>query len=173
MNFTITQIIAVVLGGVIVLWIVWLHRQLSLARAAVKALTPPGLAKLEAQVRATSGDARDALTRIDRLSRRCEALHDQLQTSLQHVGVVRFSPFRDTGGDQSFAIAILDHFANGIVLSGLHNRSDTRVFAKPVQEGQSSYTLSKEEQEAIALAIGNGDGDEHSARSAGSRGNRT
>jgi Protein of unknown function (DUF4446) len=172
MNVTVTQAIAAVLLGIVLLWVGWLHRQLSVARTQIQALTPPGMAKLEAQLQNTSGNTRDALTRIDELWRRCDNLHDQLQTCLQHVGVVRFSPFRDTGGDQSFAIALLDHHANGIVVSSLHNRTDTRVFAKPVQQGQSSFTLSHEEQEAISIAIRHGDTGEHRQRARELRGSR-
>ena len=62
-------------------------------------------------------------------------------------------PFSDTGGDQSFAIAMLDSLGNGVVLSSLHSRTDTRVFAKPVQGGRSKFQLSDEEQDAIKKAL--------------------
>ena len=65
---------------------------------------------------------------------------------------MRFNPFSDTGGDQSFSIALLDGAGDGLVISSLFGRSETRVFAKPVQGGQSKYTLTDEEQEAIQLA---------------------
>jgi len=67
---------------------------------------------------------------------------------------VRFNPFEDVGGDQSFAIALLDQHGNGLVLSSLHNRAETRVYAKPIQAGRSEYTLSAEEQQALAQAYG-------------------
>ena len=71
----------------------------------------------------------------------------------QHVGIVRFNPFSDKGGDQSFAIAILDDHADGIVLSSMQSRTDNRVYGKPVVGGQSTYTLGNEEREAIARAM--------------------
>ena len=67
--------------------------------------------------------------------------------------MIRYNPFADTGGDQSFAIALLDSLGNGVVLSSLHSRTDTRVFAKPVQSGRSRYQLSDEEQDAIKKAL--------------------
>jgi hypothetical protein len=73
---------------------------------------------------------------------------------MQHVSVVRFNPFADKGGDQSFVVALLDDHADGVVLSGLHSRVDSRIYAKPVVSGQSNYTLTAEEQEAIARAMG-------------------
>lgn len=86
-----------------------------------------------------------------------EALHTKLELrsrgSLQHIGLVRFNPFEDTGSDQSFAIALLDERHDGIVLSSLHGRTNTRLFAKPVENGSSSHTLSEEESRAISIAI--------------------
>jgi len=81
-----------------------------------------------------------------------DALDRVLQTAIQRVGLVRFNPFEETGGDQSFAIALLDQHGNGIVFSSLHNRAETRVYAKPVQDGRSEYTLSTEEEQALAQA---------------------
>ncbi|HSR35143.1 MAG TPA: DUF4446 family protein [Anaerolineae bacterium] len=72
--------------------------------------------------------------------------------SLQHLGVVRYNPFHDTGGDQSFAIALVDGHGNGVVLSSLHARDATRVYAKPLQKWESNYSLTEEEKQAIALA---------------------
>ena len=100
------------------------------------------------------------LRRLDDIGQRVDALnklHQELerlsQRTIQRVGVVRFNPFADTGGDQSFAIALLDAEGNGIVLSSLHSRTDTRVFAKQVQSGRSRHALSDEEQDAIRKAL--------------------
>ncbi len=86
---------------------------------------------------------------VDRLARRLEKA---AYFSLQHLGVVRFNPFSDTGGDQSFAIALVDGHGNGVVLSSLHARDVTRVYAKPLQKWESTYQLTDEEKQAIALA---------------------
>lgn len=75
------------------------------------------------------------------------------QRSLQHIGMVRFNPFEDTGSDQSFAIALLDNRRDGIVISSLHGRANTRIFAKPVANGASEHHLSDEESEAIRVAV--------------------
>jgi hypothetical protein len=73
--------------------------------------------------------------------------------SLQHIGLVRFNPFEDTGSDQSFAIALLDDERDGIVISSLHGRQNTRIFAKPVANGTSAHNLSDEESQAIRIAV--------------------
>jgi len=75
-------------------------------------------------------------------------------SSIQKVGIVRFNPFSDTGGDLSFAVALLDYQNNGVVLSSLHSREGTRIYAKPILNGQSKYNLSEEEQEALKKAMG-------------------
>ena len=105
-------------------------------------------ADLGTQARRLSG----AEGNLNRLRSRSEALESRLQLALKHVGLIRYRAYENTGGDQSFALAILDDARNGVVLSGLHGRDGDRVFAKPVQAGLSSYALSPEEQSAIAQA---------------------
>ncbi len=90
---------------------------------------------------------------LERLSELHEYLETRSRGSLQHVGLVRFNPFEDTGSDQSFAIALLDDRRDGIVISSLHGRGQTRVFAKPVEGGASTHTLSDEEAQAIQIAV--------------------
>lgn len=75
---------------------------------------------------------------------------------IQKVGLVRFNPFRDAGGNQSFALALLNDENSGIVLTGLHARETTRIYIKDVARGGSRSELSKEEKQAIDVAIGKG-----------------
>ncbi|HZU14953.1 MAG TPA: DUF4446 family protein [Chloroflexota bacterium] len=77
-----------------------------------------------------------------------------LPRTIRHVGLVRFSPFHDTGGDQSFALALLDGRGDGVVVTALHSRTDSRLYAKPIEQHQSTYTLTPEEREAMARAVG-------------------
>lgn len=74
--------------------------------------------------------------------------------SFQKSSLVRYNPFEDTGGDQSFVIALLNGNNSGIVVSSLHSRTGTRVYAKQIVSGKpSSHQLSKEEREAVEKAI--------------------
>ena len=73
---------------------------------------------------------------------------------IQRVGVVRFNPFPDTGGNQSFVMAMLDARGDGVVLSSLHSRGGTRVYLKQVTIGRAETALSQEEIEAIGRALG-------------------
>lgn len=72
---------------------------------------------------------------------------------IQKLGFVRFQAFQNTGGDQSFALALLDGSGNGIVISSIFGREESRVYCKPVQMGVSSYPISAEEKEAIEKAV--------------------
>lgn len=81
--------------------------------------------------------------------------HQRLSLShLQKSGFIRFNPFANTGGDQSFILAILDGHNDGFVISSLHSRDQTRTFAKSVKNGKGEkFELSKEEKMAIDKAI--------------------
>ncbi len=90
--------------------------------------------------------------RLDDLGRKLEVLQKKSLAFFQKFGVVRFNPFKDVGGDQSFSIALLDANDNGFVVTSLYSRAENRVYAKPVAAGKSKYQLSEEEKEAIARA---------------------
>ncbi len=75
-----------------------------------------------------------------------------IMKTLQRIGVVRFNPFKDMGGNQSFAIALIDKNNDGLVLSSLYTRERVNVFAKPIENGISIFPLTKEEEEAIKQA---------------------
>ena len=94
-----------------------------------------------------------ASARMAQLEATHATIDERTRRSLQHIGMVRFNPFDDTGSDQSFAIAMLDDRRDGIVISSLHGRANTRVFAKPVEGGASSHHLSDEEAHAIRIAV--------------------
>ncbi|HEX9008373.1 MAG TPA: DUF4446 family protein [Patescibacteria group bacterium] len=73
---------------------------------------------------------------------------------LQRIGFMRYNPFTDTGGDQSFSMCLLDEKGNGIMVSSLHSRENTRLYAKKIENGKpQAQVLSKEEQEVIKQAL--------------------
>ncbi len=90
---------------------------------------------------------------LDDLKRFVEDMHLASRRYIQGIGIVRFNAFENTGGDQSFALALLDAAGDGFVLSSLHGRDESRVYAKPVEQGSSRYTLSAEEQQAVNHAL--------------------
>lgn len=87
------------------------------------------------------------------LAKQIEELKIEGMQSIQKVGTVRYNPFADTGGNQSFVLAFLDGHDSGFVLTSLHSRDSTRIFAKPVKEGkEAGFEFSKEEISAILQA---------------------
>ena len=69
---------------------------------------------------------------------------------LQKVGFIRFNPFTDTGGNQSFVVSLLDENGTGVVISSLHSRENTRIYARAIEKGQcQDQVLSKEERQVI------------------------
>jgi len=100
--------------------------------------------------------ADDAAAKLEELAEYCRELDAGVKRSLQRIGVVRFNPFGDTGGDQSFSVALLDAKGDGLVISSLFGRRESRIYVKPIEKGQSKYALSDEELQAIHLAEGQG-----------------
>jgi len=145
----ISLIIAIValLASIFLGWQIWALRQ-----------------RIAGALGTTSGDLEPALVkyhqRVAQVDQKLEALmalHEELQEKAalasQKISVVRFNPFGDTGGDQSFALAVLDDHSSGYILTSIHGRTGTRVYVKPIDFGKSKYNLSVEEQQALAQAV--------------------
>ena len=81
-------------------------------------------------------------------------IKSDLAKCVQKVSVVRFNPFGDVGGNQSFVIALLDNSLSGVIIQSLYSREGVKVYSKQVIEGKSEYKLGKEEEEAIKIAGG-------------------
>jgi hypothetical protein len=101
----------------------------------------------------------EVLNRTDLATQEVAAVRQELgglagavESHLQKVGMVRYNAFEDTGGDQSFALALLDAHGNGAIFNGLYHRNDCKVYAKPVRDWKSTYSMSDEEIEAIRKA---------------------
>ncbi|MEA2621761.1 MAG: hypothetical protein QOH61_671 [Chloroflexota bacterium] len=96
----------------------------------------------------------DALVKdVQGLGARTRSVETVSRQAVQSMGLVRFNPFReDTGGNLSFALAMLDADDNGIVISSLHSRQTTRVYLKAITAGRADAALSDEESEALRQA---------------------
>lgn len=97
------------------------------------------LARLEAQ-----------LEELEPRLKRTEAVAD---TSVQKVGFLRFNPFHDTGGDNSFILVLLDSENTGVMVSSLFAREGVRMYGKAIERGRSRHQLSEEEKEALEETI--------------------
>jgi len=107
---------------------------------------------------AGGGPSADAMQELAALRRRLDALEQGAAhvgaalPATVRVGVVRYNPFPDMGGNMSFSVALLDARSNGVVITVLNDRQGSRVYGKSVEAGGSPQKLSDEEQEAIGLA---------------------
>lgn len=84
---------------------------------------------------------------------RYDQLDEQIKKCVQKIGVVRYNAYKDSGRDLSFAVALLDENNNGVVFNGIYSREMSNIYAKPVFDGKSKYTITDEENQAIDKAI--------------------
>lgn len=98
-------------------------------------------------------DAHNAKKNIAELTNRCDTIEKDSLLHIQKIGLLRFNPFKDTGGDQSFILALLDAKDAGVVVTALYSRSGTRWYAKKVVDGKGfEHELSEDEKKALKLA---------------------
>jgi hypothetical protein len=93
---------------------------------------------------------------VDDLAARTAVIEADARKAVQRVALVRYNPFEETGGNQSFALALTDRNGDGFVVSSLHARAGTRIYAKAIVAGRSDSALSDEEAEALRLALAGG-----------------
>lgn len=86
---------------------------------------------------------------LTELERRMNIVENKQRLAVDHAELLRFNAFENMGSDLSFALALLNDEGNGVVISSIHNREESRVYAKPIIEGKSNYQLSNEEREVI------------------------
>ncbi len=105
-------------------------------------------------------DLENYMYRVDRVEKQngeinsiIKGMNKNLEKCVQKIGIVRYNAFKDVGSDLSFTLALLDENDDGVVLNGIYSREMSNIYAKPVEKGKSTYTLSEEEQEAIKKAV--------------------
>lgn len=93
-------------------------------------------------------------SRANKIEASIEQIAKILEGTYQKFSMIRYNPFRETGGDQSFSMALLDMRDSGVVITSIHGREVDRIYAKAVVNGKSKHNLSAEEIEAIRSATG-------------------
>ncbi|MDH4142668.1 MAG: DUF4446 family protein [Chloroflexota bacterium] len=138
---------------VLVISTLWLVRRVRSLDARLAGLTRGETGESLEAVLAAHLEKVGAIAReVGRLGSRTAALEIAQRKALSRVGLVRYNPFEETGGNQSFALALLDSDGDGWVLSSLHARSGTRVYAKAISGGRAETALSEEESAALRQA---------------------
>lgn len=108
---------------------------------------------LESYLESLNAQNMNTVKQLSHLTQIYEEIKLISQKSLQKVSLVRFNPFKDTGGDQSFVLCVLDHKDSGFILTAIHNREGTRIYTKEVAAGSTKLSLSVEEKQALAKAV--------------------
>ncbi|ADG83827.1 DUF4446 family protein [Thermincola potens] len=154
MNGPFLLIFSIVLGTLnLVLFFILLGRYINLNKRYKKLVRGMDNRNLEDILHAHMERVAEVVREMNGIAATCRELKSITEKSIQKVGVVRFNAFADTGSDLSFAVALLDKFGDGVVLSSIFGRDDQRTYAKPVKNGDSTYQLSDEELEAIRIAL--------------------
>jgi hypothetical protein len=97
---------------------------------------------------------KDAGKEIEAIQQDIDDIEIKMKAHIQKIGFIRFNPFSDTGGNQSFSFCLLDDHNDGIVITSLHSRDSTRIYSKKIKNGTSKEReLSKEEKEALKDAL--------------------
>ena len=146
----ILSIVAVAAAGVAVISLAFAMRSTAKVRRLRRALR---VIQAGRGTEVTLDDAEDVIRTLADLGKRVDDLEIVARLAVQHVGLVKFDAFEDMGGHLSFAAAMLDAEGDGFVLTSINGRQDARIYAKPIERGQSVSHLSDEEQEAIRRAI--------------------
>lgn len=142
--------IVIIIGALalfLIIWIIWIEIRL---KRIFRGRRTKDLESLLAEI------AHDIQTIQEQLKKdggNITTIIRELEKSARHIGVVRFDAFHEAGGEQSFALALLNDKKDGVVLSSIHNRESNRVYAKTIKNGESPHHLSEEEKEAIARAL--------------------
>jgi len=108
---------------------------------------------LEAVIRQMA-DNQNAMTgELDSINKTIADIEHRLSFTTQKIGLVRFNPFQDGGGNFSFCVALLDNHNNGAVITSMHGREQNRIYAKKISAGRAESTLTEEEISAIEEAV--------------------
>lgn len=83
----------------------------------------------------------------------CEKLQNEISLCIKKIGIVRYSAFKDTGSDLSFAVALLNDSNDGIILNGIYSREMSNIYAKQIRNGKCNNKLSQEENQALEIAV--------------------
>ncbi len=142
-----------ILGAVAALWLVVLTFWLYKINAHYKSLVSRSDKKTLVEIlKDLLSQSKNTEKRLIEAEARLELAVKSAEKHIQKVGLVRFNPYQETGGNQSFALALLDKESSGVTILSLHGREGTRIYVKPVLKGKSPADLSKEEKQAIENA---------------------
>lgn len=134
---------------VIALWV----RINRMRKAYITMMNSIGVTNLEHVMIELRDSIELASEKLEHQRERLEAVETSVRSMQSQIGIKKFNAFEEVGSRLSFSIAMLSEEKDGIVLTGIHTRDGTHMYAKPIEKGESAYRLTPEEQEAISLCV--------------------
>jgi hypothetical protein len=110
-------------------------------------------ANLERMLLGHIDEVKEVVKRTAAVEEDNKIIRQLVNKSLHKIGIIRFCAFEDIGSDLSYAVAMLDEGNNGLILSSIFGREESRSYTKPIVNGTSTYTLTDEEKEALQKAM--------------------
>lgn len=149
-------LVAVAIALVVIILLMWLSvlgsRLKKLRKQYVAVMGNTGVTNIEDVVIEMKNMLQSQKEQIDSLQNQLRAVQQDMPKMKSKLGIIRYNAFSDGGSDLSFSLAIVNEEKDGAVFSGLHSRDNTYVYAKPLEKGESNYTLTPEERKAIDTA---------------------
>jgi len=142
-------VITIIFGVWLLALSFFLYRYIALFNKLTKGVEVTDLKKVLEKI-LTRGEGNTDELKI--LGKRVNLIEEDGKFHIQKIGLVRFNPFKELGGDHSFCLAILDSHDSGIIITSLHTRDRTRVYMKDIKKGKSGFELSTEEKKAFVNA---------------------
>ncbi|RIX47058.1 DUF4446 family protein [Paenibacillus nanensis] len=148
--------ITVGIAAVVILLIIWLSvlgsRLKKLRKQYVAVMGNTGVTNIEDVVVEMKNMLQSQREQIESLQNQLKSVQQAVPKMKSKLGIIRYNAFSDSGSDLSFSLAIVNEEKDGAVFSGLHSRDNSYVYAKPLEKGESNYTLTPEERKAIEAA---------------------
>ena len=111
-------------------------------------------ASLERKLSVEVSEIRDAAKGLETMMTEQAAIRNIQSNTIQKIGFIKYNAFENIGNDLSFALTLLDGNNNGICISSIYGRNESRIFSKPIVKGKSLVSLSQEELESLNEALG-------------------
>lgn len=149
-------LVTVAIALVVIILLMWLSvlgsRLKKLRKQYVAVMGNTGVTNIENVVIEMKSMLQSQKEQINSLQNQLRAVQQDVPKMKSKLGIIRYNAFSDGGSDLSFSLAIVNEEKDGAVFSGLHSRDNTYVYAKPLEKGESNYTLTPEERKAIDAA---------------------
>ncbi|MBJ6361679.1 DUF4446 family protein [Paenibacillus sp. GCM10012307] len=147
-------------GAFMLLLFVWLMvlsiRFGKMRRRYKKMMADTGIDNLEQLIEQLQHNDQLQQNKLQLQVEQLQLMKESLAQVKGRVGIHRYNAFSDQGSDLSFSLAIMNDKQDGVIISGIHGRDETYVYAKPLKQGESAYPLSPEERKAVGLALQQG-----------------